>query len=93
MLVQAIARRREALHSLVQRAEIVLSARTASYNKTISQDLGLCEETVGFWRKHWVDNTAELEKFKDKPKQLREAVGQVLADRPRPGSPGTFTAE
>ena len=71
----------------------MLSASTGSYNKTISQDLGLCEETVGFWRKRWVDNTAELEKFKDKPKQLWEAVSQVLADKPRSGSPGIFTAE
>ena len=87
-ILQTITRSREVPHSLVQRAQIVLSASTGSYNKVISQDLGLCEETVGFWRKRWIDNTAELEKFKDKPKQLRDAVSQVLADRPAPGSPG-----
>jgi transposase len=92
-ILQTITRSREAPHSLVQRAQIVLSASTGSYNKVISQELGLCEETVGFWRKRWIDNTAELEKFKDKPKQLRDAVSQVLADKPRSGSPGTFTAE
>jgi transposase len=92
-ILQTIARSREAPHSLVQRARIVLAASTGSYNKTISQDLGLCEETVGFWRKRWIDNGIELENLKDKPKQLREAASQVLADRPRPGSPGTFTAE
>ena len=37
--------------------------------------------------------TFELEKFKNKPKQLRNAVSLVLADKPRSGSPGTFTAE
>ena len=74
-ILQTIARSREAPHSLVQRAEIVLSASTGRNNKSIRQDLGLCEETVGFWRKRWVDNTAELDTFKDKPKQLREAVG------------------
>ena len=69
-ILQTITRSREAPHSLVQRAQIVLSASTGSYNKVISQDLGLCEETVGFWRKRWINNTAELEKCKDKPKQL-----------------------
>jgi putative transposase len=92
-ILQTITRSREAPHSLVQRAQIVLSANAGSYNKTISQELGLCEETVGFWRKRWVDNGAELEKFKGKPKQLRKIISQVLADKPRPGSPGLFTAE
>ena len=92
-ILQTITRSREAPHSLVQRAQIVLSASSGSYNKTISQALGLCEETVGFWRKRWVDNGAELEKLKDQPRQLRETVAQVLADKPRPGSPGLFTAE
>ena len=34
-----------------------------------------------------------LEKWAGKPKQLREAVSRLLADKPRPGSPGVFTAE
>jgi transposase len=92
-ILQTITRSREVPHSLVQRAQIVLSASAGSYNKTISKELGLCEETVGFWRKRWVDNGAELEKFKGQPKQLRESISQVLADKPRPGSPGLFTAE
>jgi putative transposase len=92
-ILQTITRSREAPHSLVQRAQIVLSASAGSYNKTISQELGLCEETVGFWRKRWVDNGAELEKLKGQPRQLRETISQVLADKPRPGSPGLFTAE
>ncbi len=66
-ILQTITRSREAPHSLVQRAQIVLSASAGSYNKTISQALGLCEETVGFWRKRWLDNGAELEKLKDQP--------------------------
>lgn len=92
-ILQTITRSREAPHSLVQRAQIVLSASAGSYNKTISQELGLCEETVGFWRKRWVANGAELEKYKGQPKQLRETISQVLADKPRPGSPGLFSAE
>ncbi len=52
-------------------------------NKTISQDTGLCEDTVVFWRKHWLEGGADLEKPGGKPKLLREAVSQLLADKPR----------
>ena len=92
-ILQTITRCREIPHSLVQRTQIVLMAHLENNNKTISHELGLCEETVGFWRKRWVDNSSELEKFEGKPKLLREAVSQVLADKARPGSPGKFTAE
>ncbi|GAB4255539.1 MAG: hypothetical protein Kow0065_03640 [Methylomicrobium sp.] len=71
----------------------MLSAHAGHNNKTISQDTGLCEDTVGFWRKRWLEGSADLEKWAGKPKLLREAIGQLLADKPRPGSPGIFTAE
>jgi transposase len=71
----------------------VLSANAGCNNKTISQDTGLCEDTVGFWRKRWLEGCAGLEKLAGKPKLLREAVSRLLADKPRPGSPGVFTAE
>ena len=92
-ILQTISRSREIPHSLVQRAQMVLAANPGCNNKTISQSLGLCEDTVGFWRKRWLANGIELEKFDGKPKQLREAVSQWLTDKPRPGSPGVFTAE
>jgi hypothetical protein len=44
-------------------------------------------------RQRWVDNGVELEKLKGQPKQLRESISQVLADKPRSGSPGLFTSE
>jgi transposase len=92
-LLHTIIRSREAPHSLVQRAQIVLAANSGCNNKSIGQNLGLCEDTVGFWRKRWLANCVELAKFEGKPKRLREAVSQWLSDNPRPGSPGVFTAE
>ena len=50
-ILQTITRSREAPHSLVQRAQIVLSASTGSYNKVISQDLGFCERDGWFLAK------------------------------------------
>ena len=92
-ILETIARSREAPHSLVQRAQIVLSAHAGDNNKMISQRLGICEETVGFWRKRWLAAGTELVNYAGRPKQLREAVSRLLADKPRPGCPGVFTAE
>jgi len=47
-ILETIARSREASHSLVQRAQIMLSAHAGDNNKVIGQRLALCEETVGF---------------------------------------------
>ena len=92
-LLVEIARSRETPHSLVVRTKIVLKAAAGDNNKTISQDLGLCEDTVGLWRKRWIEGAHELEKFSGKSKELRVRVGKLLADKPRPGSPGIFSAE
>jgi transposase len=92
-LLQSIIRSREVPHSLAQRARIVLAISQGRTNKAIAQALGLCEETVGLWRKRWVQGCAGLAKLEHKPKRLREAVSALLADNPRPGCPGTFTPE
>ena len=75
-LLQTITRSREAPHSLVQRAQIILAANAGCNNKTIGQNLGLCEDTVGFWRKRWIASGVELAQFESNPKRLREAVSQ-----------------
>ncbi len=92
-LLETITRCREVPYGLIQRVRIVLSAGAECNNKTISRDIGLCEDTVGLWRKRWLEGSADLEKLAGQPKLLREAVSQLLADKPRPGSPGIFTAE
>ena len=92
-LLETISRCREIPHSLIQRIRIVLLAHTGCNNKTISQETGLCEDTVGFWRKRWLADCADLDKLAGKPKLLRKAISKLLADRPRSGNPGLFTAE
>lgn len=92
-LLQTIVGSREVPHSLVERAGIVLAAGEGWTNKAIAQEMGLCEETVGLWRKRWLEGRADLEKLEHHPRRLREAAGALLADRPRPGCPGLFTAE
>jgi transposase len=92
-LLQAIVGRRGLPHGLVERAGIVLAASEGQTNKAIAEQRGLCEETVGLWRKQWVEGSADLRKLEHQPKRLREAIGALLADRPRPGYPDLFTAE
>lgn len=92
-LLEKIARSRETPHSLVQRTQIVLKAAAGINNKMISLDLGLCEDTVGMWRKRWLEGSPDLVRLEGKSLKLRERVGLLLADKPRPGSPGKFSAE
>lgn len=91
-LLRCIVCSREVPHGLAQRANIVLAASQGPANQAIAEELGWCEETVGLWRKRWAHGGAGLEALEQKPKRLRGAAGALLADRPRPGCPGTFTA-
>ena len=59
--LQSIVRSREIPHSRVQRAQIILKA--ADNNKKISQDLNLCEDTVGLWRQRWIQGHREADKI------------------------------
>lgn len=92
-LLQSIINSREVPHGLVQRATIVLAVSQGRTNKAVAAEMDWCEETVGLWRKRWVQGQAALAKLEHQPKRLRTAVGALLADQPRPGCPGTFTAE
>jgi transposase len=92
-LLERIARSRETPHSLVLRTQMILQAAQGVHNKKMSEHLGVCEETVSFWRKRCLDGQVDLAKAAGHPKTLREVVGRLLADRPRPGSPGLFSAE
>lgn len=88
-----IARSREVAHSLSQRVQIVISAAEGNDNKSIAERMGLCEETVGYWRRRWIEGRAKLEESGDNPKKLRVTIEGILSDRERSGSPGKFTPE
>lgn len=92
-LLKQIARSREVPHSLSQRVQIVLLAAPGKDKKLISHELKLCQDTVGLWRKRWISGSNRLDLLNHKPKPLRTAVSQLLANQARSGSPCTFTAE
>ena len=81
---------------LVQRATIILLAFAGVANQDIAQTVGVGRHQVGIWRRRWqraFDNLVRIECTEDSPGELRHAIEEVLADEPRPGTPGKFTAE
>jgi transposase len=80
---------------LVQRATIILLAFSGLANQdiAIAVCLGRCQ--VGLWRRRWQDAFCNLIRIEcsDDPPALRKAIEDLLADEPRPGCPGKFTAE
>jgi len=45
------------------------------------------------WRRRWAEAEAQLAAVEQHPRDLRTLVATVLADAPRSGAPGSFTAE
>jgi len=90
--LQSIVRSREIPHSRVQRAQIILKAAAGENNKKISQDLNLCEDTVGLWRRRWIEGHTDLS-VNSNQKKLSQAIQNVYRSQQRPGTPPTYTAE
>jgi putative transposase len=81
---------------LVQRATIILLAFSGLNNQAIASRVGLDRHQIGIWRRRWqlaFANLIRIECTEDSPAKLRHAIEALLADEPRPGSPGKFTAE
>jgi transposase len=80
---------------LGQRATIIRLAFAGVANQDIATQVGLGRCQVGIWRRRWQDAFANLIRVEclDEPVALRRAIEDLLADEPRPGCPGKFTAE
>jgi transposase len=80
---------------LVQRSTIILRAFAGAANQDIASEVGLGRHQVGLWRRRWQDAFDTLIRIEcsEDPPALRQAIEDLLADEPRPGCPGTFTAE
>ena len=79
---------------LVQRATIILRAFSGVDNQDIAKEVGLGRLQVGLWRRRWQDAFSNLIRIEcsEDPPALRNAIEKLLADQPRPGCPGKFTA-
>src|SRR3954471_655269 len=81
--------------SLSQRSSVVLLTFAGMLNEDIAPKVGLERHQVGLWRSRWADafDRLVLVECLDGIAALRKAICFVLADAPRAGSPGKFTAE
>jgi transposase len=94
LVLQEISRSRTASKGIVQRALIVLQGFQGLLNEQIAVEVGLNRQQVGVWRQRWREAWDALCVWEcTEPHRLREAILAVLSDMPRPGCPGTFTAE
>lgn len=83
------------IQRLVQRARLILLASTGMLNGEIALEIGLSRKQVGVWRIRWQQSFAALVDVECRGSRaaLRRVIEDVLADAPRSGAPGTFTAE
>ena len=88
-------RRATSPQALARRARIVLAAASGERNEAIARRLGCTPNLVRTWRARWAAAEERLAAAEAAaaPRDLLAAVEAILADRPRPGAPPTFTAE
>jgi putative transposase len=95
LMLQTMAFSRCCPQGLAHRAEIILLAFDGLKNEQIAQKLHCERHGIGIWRKRWQKAFHQLTVIEcvEKPPALREAIEEVLGDRPRAGCGGKFTAE
>ena len=94
VVLSELRRSRSAPRGVVQRASIIELGFRRLRNVQIFDHVKLNRQQVGVWRQRWRDAWEALCVWEsNEPHRLRESILEVLSDAPRPGSPGTFTAE
>jgi putative transposase len=83
--LEELVRRHSTPQQQALRGRIILAAAQGNNNSQIARDLGVCVETVRFWRRRWLGLQAVS--LQDLP------VRERLEDVPRPGRPSQITAE
>jgi len=94
-ILNKIIRESTAAVRLVQRCRIIVLAYEGRLNEVIAAEVNLGRNQVGRWRRRWQQSFDALIIIEctEATAVLRHAIEEVLSDAPRPGSPGTFTAE
>lgn len=92
-LLEALLRQASCPQALALRARIVLGAASGQRNEQVAQALDCSLPTVRKWRRRWAAAEAQLAAVEHQPRDLRAVLATVLADAPRSGAPGSFTAE
>ena len=92
-LLESLLRQTSCPQALALRVRIVVGAAAGQRNECLAQALNCSLPTVRKWRGRWVAATSQLAVVENHPSDLRALVASVLADAPRSGTPGSFSAE
>ena len=89
----ALVRRSTCPQGLALRARLILGAAAGQRNEPLARAHDCTPKTVRKWRARWTVAATGLLAVDDDPAALAQTIATVLADAPRSGAPGTFTAE
>jgi hypothetical protein len=94
-ILNEFSRSRTEPYFLRQRATIILLAFAGLLNEQIAPAVDLERHQVGIWRCRWAEAFDGLVRVEclEGTTALRAAIRELLADAPRRGCPGKFTAE
>ena len=92
-LLEGLLRQSSCPQALALRVQIVLGAAGGQRNDALALALDCSLPTVRKWRARWAEAEAQLAAVEQHPRDLRALVTTILADAPRSGTPGRFTAE
>ena len=94
--LEQIARRQTSPQRLVRRAKILLALETGATPCHVTRQMHLNRGTVHTWSQRWLAFAPKLEQIEadgGPEKALTTMIVEALTDRPRSGTPATFTAE
>ncbi len=92
-ILEQITRRAHSPQAQAMRARIVLVAAQGKRNQHIADGMGISVLTVRRWRNRWSESSERLRVLECEERELSRAIGGVVSDAPRPGTPATFTPE
>jgi putative transposase len=92
--LERLIRRDTSPQRLVRRARLILAMAEGANNTEVARRLGHTGKVPPVWRRRWRAAAPALAHAEaEGAKAVEKAIAALLADRPRPGAPDTFSAE
>lgn len=95
-VLERLVRRQSSAQRLVRRVRIILEAAGGANNEEVARRLGIKRDAVRRWRGRWLEASTSLKAAEGEghdEQDLAILIEDILADKPRPGTPATFTPE
>ena len=93
-VLQQLATSRTLAHHLVTRATIIVRLAVGLPKEAIAREVRLSRKMIYIWYDRWLAAQDTLSRAgEEDDTAFRQMIVEILTDRPRPGSPPTFTVE